>query len=241
MKRYKVGAVFVTVLVALLVVSVYTPYGRHQQAHRIRWIEAQYRVPLPARSTLLSDLVVVTFDTETTGVNPNYDRLLEVGAAKYRGGRLIQETNWMIHPQQFVPLSAQEIHGIGPEDLRDARAFDVVYPEIAAFFAGAVLIAHNANFDIGFLRAEILRAGYPLPSQETIDTMQYFRRMLPDLPSYRLASIASALGIEGGTFHRALDDAKYTAEIFFKLTEQQLGPAATLDDVMRRAGNVVPF
>lgn len=236
-KRTAWGAAVALGLVALI---WFTPYGRHEEVNRIRRATSFYDVPLPTRETRLSETTIISFDTETTGVNPNYDRLLELGAAKYREGQLVEERNWMIDPGRFVPMSAQDIHGITPDDLVGARSFEEIYPEVAEFMAGALLIAHNANFDVSFLRAEILRAGYPLPSNSTIDTMQYFRRMLPDLPSYRLQIVADKLGIEGGTFHRALDDAKYTAEIFFVLSER-LGPDATLSEVFEHAGNLVPF
>lgn len=227
--------IFVVAAVVLL-----SPYGRHQRTNRILKVERHYRAPLPDASTLLSELVLVFFDTETTGVNPNYDRILELGAAKYIGGELVDERSWMIDPQQLIPEGAQAVHGITPDDVRGARTFEEIYPEFAEFSAGAALVAHNGNFDVQFMGAEIERAGYPLPPHVTIDTLQFFRRMLPGLPRYRLETVAGELNIEGGEFHRALDDAIYTGIIFYRLVED-FGPATTLADVYARAGNLVYF
>lgn len=234
--RLLLGIIVAGGLVALLA----SPYSRRVDANVIRRIQQHYAMPIPGPQSPLSNVVFVCFDVETTGVNHNYDRVVELGAAKYVNGRNVGERHWMVNPGQFVSAVVQDVHGIGPDALRDEREFVDIYPEFAEFIAGAVLLAHNANFDVNFVRTEALRAGYPIPPNPTIDTMQLFRRVLPGMPNYRVATIANHYGLEGGEFHRALDDVIYTVEAFFRAL-QEFGPDVTLGDVYRHAGNLVYF
>lgn len=203
-----------------------------------RFVEESHEKELPASDTPFEELVWVVFDTETTGLSPYSDRVLEIGAVRYVGSTRVAERSWLIDPQRDIPEQAQRVHGITPEDVAGAPPFAAVYPEFAELAAGAVLMAHNANFDIQFLAAEIDRAGYAMPPNVTVDTLQLFRRLVPGLPSYRLASVAQHLGVEGGRYHRALDDAQYVADALLALIDR-VGPKASLQDIYDNAGNLV--
>jgi DNA polymerase III subunit epsilon len=241
MKRVSLMRIGVgVVLLAGLTVLLQTPYAKHQRVNRMESVARYDAVPRPAADTPMDSLTLVAFDTETTGINPNYDRIVEIGAARYENGVLVDQRAWLVDPQQLIPEFATRIHGISAEDLVDAEPFEAVYPEFAAFAQGAQLIAHNGNFDVSFMRTEIERAGYPVPDTMVIDTLQFFRRMLPDLPNYRLGSVADHLDIQGGTYHRAEDDAIYAATIFLQLASR-LGDDTTLASVYAQSGNLVPF
>lgn len=203
-------------------------------------VAAAHAVALPTPDTPLTELAWVVFDVETTGLSPNEERIIELGAARYVGTERVAEGNWLINPQHPISVHAENVHGISQADLEGKPSFAEIYPDFAALTEGAILLAHNARFDVGFVAAEIERAGYPLPPHESIDTVQLFRRMLPGFSSYQLAAVAEQVGVEGGTFHRALDDAVYVADIFRVLLDQ-FPAQATLGDLYEQAGNVVVF
>ncbi len=203
-------------------------------------VAASYAAELPTPDTPLHGLVWVSFDTETTGLSPRHDRIIELGAARYVGLRKVAEGNWLLNPQHPISYHAENVHGITQADLEGAPTFEEIYPEFAALTEGAILLAHNARFDVQFMAAEIERAGYPMPPHVTVDTLQLFRRTFHGLASYRLEYVANVMGVSGGEFHRALDDAFYVADVY-RIILRQLGPYATLREIYENAGNLVPF
>lgn len=164
---------------------------------------------------LVKDTVFVAFDTETTGFSPKNDRIVEVGAVRFRGnGEILAVTNWLINPQMSIPFYATEVHGITTEMVTNAPVFSAVWPEFITFCQGSILLAHNATFDTGFLRAELKRTSIAPPSLPVGNTRPLFRRWFPQAQSHALGPLSLFLGVQGESYHRAAADAFYIIHIF---------------------------
>lgn len=194
-----------------------SPYGRRKVSAPVRSILASHRADAPAPEDLIRDTVYVAFDTETSGTNPNYDRILEIAAVKFTVSEILEERTWLVNPQRFIPVGAQGVHGITPEMVADQPTFAEIYPEFAAFSAGAVLIAYNASFDINFVKMELDRARYPEPRYPVVDCLKLFRNTYPGLESYKLEAVAHEIGVPTEVLHRAADDSRYTGKVLQKI------------------------
>ncbi|MDD2238203.1 MAG: 3'-5' exonuclease [Kiritimatiellae bacterium] len=168
----------------------------------------------PKDSTKVSDIVFVAYDTETTGFSPYKNRILEIGAVKFLNGEVLEEKSWLINPEQRIAYWAREAHGISNEELASCALFPEVYAEFAEFTKGCVLFAHNARFDVGFIREEIERNKLDVAQEPTLDSMRLFRTWWPDLPSHTIGNLTEALKINTDVFHRALADTLYIVYIF---------------------------
>ena len=164
---------------------------------------------LPGHRTHLKNVTFVAFDTETTGFNPKKDRIIEVGAIKFRNGEIIDKRSWLINPKRRIPYWARRVHGIDDKMVADQPEFDEIYAEFVGFIEGSVLIAHNARFDISFLSEEAARHNLKRPPNEVIDSLALFRKWFPLSESYSLEGLAEHLEIEAAEFHRALADSMY--------------------------------
>jgi DNA polymerase III epsilon subunit family exonuclease len=168
-----------------------------------------------AAEPLVTDTVFIAFDTETTGFSPKTDRLVEIGAVRFRGdGGILAVTNWIVNPGVPVPFYATEVHGISTEMTAHAPPFAEVWPAFAAFCGDSILLAHNAPFDTGFLRAELERAGIKPPPLPVGDTLPLFRAWFPRAKSHALGPLAAELGVDQGAYHRAEADSVHIVDIF---------------------------
>lgn len=164
---------------------------------------------------LVRETVFVAFDTETTGFSREKDRLVEIGAVKFLGdGTVLASTNWLVNPQREIPFYATEVHGITTEMVAGAPVFKDVWPEFVAFCDQAVLMAHNAPFDVGFLQAELERAEIQAPALAVADTLPLFRAWFPREKSHSLEKLTASLGVAGDTYHRAAADAFHMLDVF---------------------------
>ncbi len=161
------------------------------------------------------------FDTETTGLDPREDRIIEIGGVELHNlfptGRTFHV---YINPQgRAVHADARAIHGISDADLADKPAFPDIVEDFLAFIDGARLVAHNANFDIGFVNAELLRVGQsPITPDRIVDTLAIARRKHPMGPN-SLDALCKRYGVDNSrrTFHGALLDAELLAEVYTEL------------------------
>lgn len=163
---------------------------------------------------------VIAIDVETTGLLPRRDRVIEVGAVALQGGIIVEEFHSLINSGARITFAAQRIHGITSDMLAGQPAPDEVFPKLQEFIGGSILIAHNAPFDMQFLRAEFGRLGRSL-SRKHICTLALSRRRFPGLPDHRLEAVYRH--VCGGTTdqtrrHRALDDARMAARIWMEMT-----------------------
>lgn len=174
---------------------------------------------------------LVAFDTETTGFNAHTtDRVIEFGAVEmvmnpdYTVDRVI-EHHYLINPGIPIPRDASEVSGIKDEDVAGKPPFALVADDIWNLFDNAILIAHNFNFDFGFLRAEFRRTGRDWPNTlGEVDTLQMARRFMGDLRSKTLGSVAKELGVPLINAHRAVDDAEACGRAFAMMASKYTAP-----------------
>ncbi len=170
----------------------------------------------------------VALDLETTGLFPETDRIVEIGAVRFEeSGRELGRYESLVHPGRPMSPSAQAIHGISDEQLVGARGIALVLQEFLAWLGDpsqTTLLAHHARFDAGFLGREIARLGFQLPNFEVIDTLHLARQRCPEAPNHQLATLSNHLGLAGGgPSHRALADCLLVKEIWLTLGGEQ-GP-----------------
>ena len=162
----------------------------------------------------------VVVDVETTGFSPQKrDRVIEIGAVALEDGSFAAEFHTLVQTPRDIPWQATLIHGITDEMLAGQPAPEEVFPALREFIGESVLVAHNARFDLAFLRHEFDLLGFPL-NNRSICTLKLARSRLPHLPDHRLETVARHVlgGLpHGGRLHRALDDARLTARIWLAM------------------------
>ena len=174
-------------------------------------------IAVRAKGQTLDDTYVV-FDIETTGFSSMADRIIEIGAVKVCNGEIVDSYSTFVNPGVPIPFEITNLTSITDEMVMEAPKIDVVLPEFLSFCEGAVLVAHNAGFDIGFIEQNCKRLG--IEGKFTyLDTVALARVLLPTLAKYKLNIVAKALGISLENHHRAVDDAGATAEIFVKFVQ----------------------
>ena len=171
-------------------------------------------IAVRAGEQTLDDTYVV-FDIETTGFSNVEDRIIEIGAVKVQGGEIVDSYSTFVNPGIPIPFEITNLTSITDEMVMEAPKIDEILPEFLAFVEDAALVAHNAGFDVGFIEQNCKNLG--LQQKYTyLDTVALARVLLPTLAKYKLDSVSKALGISLENHHRAVDDAKATAEIFVK-------------------------
>ncbi len=161
----------------------------------------------------------VVFDIETTGFGAERDRIIEIGAVKVENGKITDRYSTFVNPKVPIPPRIEELTGIKDSMVMDSPEIDVILPEFLAFCEGCTLVAHNASFDTGFIRANAERLGLPYDFT-VVDTVGLARALLPGLSRFKLDTVARELGVSLENHHRAVDDAKATADIFVKFLER---------------------
>ncbi|MBP83233.1 MAG: DNA polymerase III subunit epsilon, partial [Verrucomicrobiales bacterium] len=165
------------------------------------------------------DYVVV--DVETTGGNAQWNRVTEIGAVRVRNGKMIEEWSSLINPQRRIPGNIVSLTGITDNMVAKAPVFADIAGEFRAFLDGAVFVAHRAKFDYGFIKTEYERIDQDFRCP-TLCTVVESRRHFPGLPSYSLANLSAHFKIDLKSHHRALCDAKATAEILLHINEKRM-------------------
>ncbi len=151
-----------------------------------------------------SDFVIL--DLETTGFSREHDRIVEIAAIRVHDGVITERFHQRVNPEREIPEKVSAIHGIFDKDVADCPTIAEVMPEFLAFLGKAVLVAHNASFDVGFIRANVLRIGGSLPFYLVLDTLKLCKDYFPGLPSYSQINLAKHFGIEVKKAHSADDD-----------------------------------
>lgn len=175
--------------------------------------------PDDAADLSLRDTTFVVVDLETTGGAPDGGGITEVGAVKTRGGEQLGVLATLINPGEPIPPFITVLTGITQAMLAPAPPIGVVLPSFLEFIRGAVLVAHNAPYDVGFLKAACARHGYPWPNPRVLDTAALARRVLirDEVPNRKLATLAAYFRTAHRPTHRALDDAQATVEVLYAL------------------------
>ncbi len=162
----------------------------------------------------LSDTFVV-FDIETTGFSPVTNRIIEIGAVKVEDGQITDRFSTFVNPEVPIPFEIEKLTSINDSMVMDAETIEVVLPRFLDFVGNAVLVAHNANFDVSFIRENAERQQIPV-NFTYVDTVGIARMLLTGQAKYTLDAVAKTLKISLENHHRAVDDAECTAEIFMK-------------------------
>ena len=178
----------------------------------------------------LTDTYVV-FDLETTGFSPLKNKIIEIGAVKVQNQEITDRFSTFVNPQVPIPYEIEQLTSINDDMVLDAPLIEEILPKFMEFCEGAVMVAHNADFDMSFIKYNCKQQG--LPCEKTIvDTVALSRALLPSLNRFKLDTVAKALGIVLGHHHRAVDDAACTAEIMLKLIKMlQDRGVENLDDL----------
>ncbi|CAN5170554.1 DEDD exonuclease domain-containing protein [soil metagenome] len=168
-------------------------------------------------SLALKDAPYVVFDLETTGSSAGKGGITEIGAVKVVGGLVVDRFSTLVNPERPIEPFVVRLTGITDRMVAEAPLADEVMARFEEFAEGSVLVGHNVSFDCSFVTAAREAAGFdPLPNP-VLDTLKFARALVPGLPRYRLASLATHFGINQAPNHRALSDAAATAEVFIKL------------------------
>lgn len=181
----------------------------------------------------ISEINFVAIDIETTGLTPVVDRIVEIGAVKFRNRKVMDTFQDLVDPGIPITPGATAVNGITDDMVRGKPGIEGVLPRFISFMGDAVPIAHNAPFDVGFLSYDISRLDLEVPDQPILDTCAIPKRVFPGLYSYSLENLSMSLGIRSREFHRALTDSEACMEIFLKCIDE-LGGAdrLTLQDVI---------
>ncbi len=169
---------------------------------------------------LLADTTFVVFDVETTGLSSARDRIIEIGAVKMQGGQVVAEYSSFCDPGVPLPQKITDLTHITDLMLKGEKAPGQAVAELLDFSEGCVLCAHNASFDIGFVRAECERSGLPLPSGPVLDTLTMARRLYASLRSHKLGAVCKFLGVSLKNAHRAVHDAAATGKCLALMLSQ---------------------
>lgn len=160
----------------------------------------------------------IVFDIETTGLSAINDMITEIGAVKIVDNKIVDRYSQLINPERPIPPFITKLTGITDEMVRDKPTIDKVILDFKEFIKDDVLVAHNAQFDIGFIRENMKRCNLEL-NNPVLDTLELSRAVFPNLKSHKLNIVAKHLSVNLDNHHRAVDDADATAEIFLKIME----------------------
>ena len=201
------------------------PTGRHYPgiAHLLR-VEVEGLADEWGSELYLGDIPWVSIDTETTGRQPEEDRVVEVGCVFFKNGQIIDQRGWLIHPGRPIPEEASAVHGIFDKDVADCPTFETVAEEIFVSMNGYLPLAYNAEFDRSFLRAELKRSkmsalldsDLPPAMREKvawIDPLDWARQIQKEHRSRALGEVCERLGISLENAHRATDDAAAAGKV----------------------------
>ncbi|MBN1956266.1 MAG: DEAD/DEAH box helicase [Anaerolineae bacterium] len=173
--------------------------------------------------------IYIAIDLETTGLDTERDAIIEIGAVKFRGKEVLDEFGTLINPGRVIPPEITELTGISDEDVAFAPDLLAVLPDLARFVGDRPVVGHNVSFDLGFLRRQLV-----LLNNQGLDTFRLATILAPDAERYSLGQLANLLGIDQGSAHRALDDARATHHLFVALFERALSlPTHLLEELVQ--------
>lgn len=166
----------------------------------------------PAIETLVSDQTMIIFDFETTGLDTLRDRIIEIGAIKFMDGKRVADFSTLVKPDIPLPEVASKITGITSEMLEGQPSIEQVLPDFLQFIDHSFLVAHNAEFDMAFLRSACQRLGYQI-EYPCFCTLKMARQLLPDLESKNLDTLAKHYGLTFAARHRSIGDCEVTGAV----------------------------
>ncbi len=179
------------------------------------------------------DTTYCVLDLETTGFSPITEKITEIGIMKLKDGKVIDEFSCFVNPEKPIPARVVEVTNITDDMVENAETIEKVFPEMLEFIEGSALVAHNAEFDIGFLKHNAKVLGYDFDFTY-LDTLSIAKDIFPEYKTYKLGRIAKNLGIKVEVAHRALDDVDTTVKVFNVMLEKlKERGAQAIDDIDR--------
>lgn len=200
---------------------------------------AVFASAVPEPEVPVKDIIFIAFDVETTGFSIEQDRIIEIGAVRFLGdGTVLASAGWLINPGRAIPLRATEVHGITDELVSGAPVFSEAGSLFLEFCKEkeGVLLAHNAIFDMRFLRTELERAGIPVPDFPVLDTLTLFRSWFPEAERHSMEHLISFFQLPEGVYHRALADSFHLVNLFKLGMENR--PDAVFEAIEQSAGGI---
>ena len=200
------------------------------------------QVTLDDIGTPLHDVTFVVVDLETTGAAPGQSAITEIGAVKVRGGEVLGEFQTLVDPGGPVPAQIQVLTGITTAMVIGAPRIAEVLPSFLEFARGSVLVAHNAPFDVGFLKAAAAETGHAWPGFPVVDTVRLARRVVTrdEAPNHKLSTLAALFRATVVPEHRALADAQATVDVLHALLSRLAPLGITHLEDLATAADAVP-
>ncbi|MBE5945595.1 MAG: PolC-type DNA polymerase III [Lachnospiraceae bacterium] len=162
------------------------------------------------------DSEYVVFDIETTGLSPRFNKIIEIGAVRVKDGKIKDTYSRFVNPEVPIPYSITKLTSINDNMVLEAPTIEEVLPEFLDYVGDAILVAHNASFDTGFIKEFAIRQGLAF-DYTIVDTMTLAHILIPELGKYTLDRLCKQFNVSLENHHRACDDAAATAEIFVKM------------------------
>ena len=180
------------------------------------------------------DTTYCVLDLETTGISAKTEKITEIGIMKIQNGEVIDQFSEFVNPEKPIPLRVQEITNITDDMVANAPTIEEIFPRVLEFIKGSVLVAHNATFDIGFLKKFAKDFGYEF-DYTYVDTLPLARKLYPELKKHKLGKIAEYLKIKVEVAHRALDDVDTTVKVLKEMmkTLKERGAKKVIDIALK--------
>lgn len=166
---------------------------------------------------MIQNTPFIVVDLETTGLEPNLDSIIEIAAVKVLNGQIVDEMTHLVNPHIFIPQETTDITGITTDMLKDSPLFADVVDEYLGWFAeGGVFVAHNVDFDRNFFNAHLRRMQRTELVNPYLCTFKLAKTVHPNLPRYGLGMLSETFNVQLPQAHRAIHDARATAELLIK-------------------------
>lgn len=189
------------------------------------------------------DSVFVVFDIETTGLNPKNDNIIEIGAVKISNRKVVDSFSTFVHIDKKLPGKIIELTSITDDMLQGQPEIDEALPAFLDFAKGCVLVAHNAKFDLGFIKEKAKVLSIENYNPTVLDTLELSKALIKDVKNHRLNTLTKKLGINLINHHRAVDDANATGQLLIillnKLSEREIYDVSKLNDILREDIDIV--
>jgi DNA polymerase-3 subunit alpha (Gram-positive type) len=177
------------------------------------------------------DTTYCVLDLETTGFSPVTEKITEIGVMKFQDGKVIDSFSCFVNPEKPIPAKVVEVTNITDDMVKDAETIEKIFPRLLEFIKDSVLVAHNAAFDMNFLKHNAKVLGYDFDFTY-LDTLTLAQEVFPEFKSYKLGRVAKNLGIKVEVAHRALDDVDTTVKVLkIMIDKLKERGAKTLEDI----------
>ena len=172
----------------------------------------------------------IAFDIETTGLDPMYDEIIEIGAIKIENGKEVEVFSTLVKPKYEIDEFISELTGITNKMVKESPSIDKVLPKFIDFIKDSIILGHNVNFDINFIYDNLIKYDMNPITNDFIDTLRLSRRLLPELEHHRLSDLADYYNINTVGSHRSLKDVRMTIEVYNNLEKLALEKYSNIDN-----------